>query len=651
MKPTFFENLFGSWPGALLLGGFGVVACLAGIATFQQGPLYALVMMYGGILAVKHAVRLRARVAHMREFGRQWARVAGWEEPPTRGVKGWLWWLAKSSVKVALGAGLGLLAYGLWGIDSSNDDPQQRNIVLVLFWGTLTAFLAVMFRRHLYAFWLARQERKRRYEEGSEVDGKHLPRHFVEQALSVPMRSPGAAWFTQELPEYCQPLLHRRSEAAADAADDDSIEDAAAPAPAAEQKPGFSFSTKALAEVAVLAAIGGLAAILQPYLSPFLDKLKGREAAPVVAEASQQRAGIPPVPDRTAFVQWMKGLGVGEEDALEIWEREKPGTQGGAFFSSFYLSKGRKAEANAWAQLTRPEGHSAPPTVASPDLTILEKAFQKPAQESPAVQRFRQLMQQKQERLAAGVKLPTDQDVKAEKELVEAAKAAGGEGYLPAQLHAAGFHKEIALELDKSEDGKKFAPQWWKDAAFWYRKAAAQGDAGAQAFLGSMYFMGQGGLQEDAEEGLKWLRMAAKQGHKPAEDLLAKLQVAKPATQPVAAVTPVPPSPKPQQVAKPSVQVEPSTSDGRDPCAVGHGHEYGTNGYPKDLAESAKWFRRCAAQGIDDGIYNVATKTYAGFGGFAKDEAEGLRLLQRCSAMGGKYGKACEDYMQYVAKK
>ena len=225
MKPSFFENLFGSWPGALLLGGFGVVACLAGIAMFQQSPLPAVICMYGGILAVKHAVRLRSRVAHMREFGRQWARVAGWDEPPPRGVKGWLWWAVKATAMLALLVACGGLAYLLWGMPQAAGGEEGRGTVLTIFWALLATVLGVLFHKHIYAFWLARKERKRRYAEGSEVDGKQLPRDFVDQALSVPMRSPGAAWFTQELPEYCLSLLQRRGESATDAADDDSIED------------------------------------------------------------------------------------------------------------------------------------------------------------------------------------------------------------------------------------------------------------------------------------------------------------------------------------------------------------------------------------------------------------------------------------------
>ncbi len=45
-------------------------------------------------------------------------------------------------------------------------------------------------------------------------------------------------------------------------------------------------------------------------------------------------------------------------------------------------------------------------------------------------------------------------------------------------------------------------------AAAWYRKAADQGDVGAQATLGVLYSMGQGVPQSDAEAYF-WLDLAA----------------------------------------------------------------------------------------------------------------------------------------------
>ncbi|WP_309295377.1 tetratricopeptide repeat protein, partial [Aeromonas caviae] len=49
-------------------------------------------------------------------------------------------------------------------------------------------------------------------------------------------------------------------------------------------------------------------------------------------------------------------------------------------------------------------------------------------------------------------------------------------------------------------------------AMAWYRKAAEQGHAQAQYFLGWMYTNGLGVVQDDWQ-ALSWIRKAAEQGH------------------------------------------------------------------------------------------------------------------------------------------
>ena len=55
-------------------------------------------------------------------------------------------------------------------------------------------------------------------------------------------------------------------------------------------------------------------------------------------------------------------------------------------------------------------------------------------------------------------------------------------------------------------------PQDYREAVKWFRKAAEQGHAGAQANLGFMYDRGWG-VPEDDREAVKWFRKAAEQGH------------------------------------------------------------------------------------------------------------------------------------------
>jgi TPR repeat protein len=62
-------------------------------------------------------------------------------------------------------------------------------------------------------------------------------------------------------------------------------------------------------------------------------------------------------------------------------------------------------------------------------------------------------------------------------------------------------------------------PQDFTEAVKWFRKAADQGYAKAQALLGSMYFLGHG-VPQDNTEAVKWFRMAADQGEADAQAVL-----------------------------------------------------------------------------------------------------------------------------------
>jgi TPR repeat protein len=57
-------------------------------------------------------------------------------------------------------------------------------------------------------------------------------------------------------------------------------------------------------------------------------------------------------------------------------------------------------------------------------------------------------------------------------------------------------------------DGAKGFPRDMQQAAAWYRKAAEQGDVGAQGILGVLYSMGQGVPRSDVE-AYYWFDLAA----------------------------------------------------------------------------------------------------------------------------------------------
>ena len=65
-------------------------------------------------------------------------------------------------------------------------------------------------------------------------------------------------------------------------------------------------------------------------------------------------------------------------------------------------------------------------------------------------------------------------------------------------------------------------PQDYPEALKWYRLAAAQGEADAQSSLGFMYHQGEG-VPQDYAEALKWYRLAAAQGQALAQFALGRL--------------------------------------------------------------------------------------------------------------------------------
>ena len=67
-------------------------------------------------------------------------------------------------------------------------------------------------------------------------------------------------------------------------------------------------------------------------------------------------------------------------------------------------------------------------------------------------------------------------------------------------------------------------PQNKVEAVKWFRKAADQGHADAQCFLGLLYYEGEG-MAQNKVEAVKWLRKAASQGNEEAVNFLHKLGV------------------------------------------------------------------------------------------------------------------------------
>jgi hypothetical protein len=106
--------------------------------------------------------------------------------------------------------------------------------------------------------------------------------------------------------------------------------------------------------------------------------------------------------------------------------------------------------------------------------------------------------------------------------------------------------RELALKYENGSGGlAKDAAQ----AAYWFRKAAEQGDSVAEYDLASMYENGQGGLPKDDTQAVYWYLAAADQGNAAAQSQLGLM------------------------------------------------YENGRGGLTKDDAQASYWFRKAAAQG------------------------------------------------------
>lgn len=70
-------------------------------------------------------------------------------------------------------------------------------------------------------------------------------------------------------------------------------------------------------------------------------------------------------------------------------------------------------------------------------------------------------------------------------------------------------------EFPRRYEGQGF-PQNYAEAAKWFRRAAEQGDVGAQYDLGDAYYQGKG-VAQDYGDAVKWYRRAAERRHRKAQ--------------------------------------------------------------------------------------------------------------------------------------
>jgi TPR repeat protein len=126
-------------------------------------------------------------------------------------------------------------------------------------------------------------------------------------------------------------------------------------------------------------------------------------------------------------------------------------------------------------------------------------------------------------------------------------------------------------------------PQDFGEAVKWYRKAADQGNAGAQVKMGEVYLVGRG-VPRDYGEALKWYRKAADQGNARAQEKMG------------------------------------------DMYSAGHG-------VPRDLGDAMKWYRKAADRGSVDAQVKIGDMYAVGLG-VPRDFGEAVQWYRKAADQG-----------------
>ena len=173
--------------------------------------------------------------------------------------------------------------------------------------------------------------------------------------------------------------------------------------------------------------------------------------------------------------------------------------------------------------------------------------------------------------------------------------------------------------------------QDYNEAVEWFRKAAAQGLAGAQFNLGAMYSAGRG-VKQDFTESVEWYRKAAAQGVAMAQFNLGTMYdnghgVKQDYTEAVA------------WFRKAAVQGLAEAQNGLgNMCDAGRGVK-------QDRKEADEWYRKAAAQGDAQAQYNLGAM-YANGQGVPQDFAESLKWWQLAAEQDSKGALKNLDTMQ-----
>ncbi|HEY4052808.1 MAG TPA: tetratricopeptide repeat protein [Terriglobales bacterium] len=173
---------------------------------------------------------------------------------------------------------------------------------------------------------------------------------------------------------------------------------------------------------------------------------------------------------------------------------------------------------------------------------------------------------------------------------------------------------------------RKKAIEWKKssEAASETRARAEEGDAKAQANLGSMYSHGQG-VPQNYVEALRWYRRAADQGDPQGQDGLASMYYYGRGV--------------PQDYAEALSWYRKSADGGYAKADNGIALMYSQGkGVPQDYAEALRWYRKAIDQGYAPAQYNLGKMYYYGRG-VPRDRAESERWYQKAANQGDEYAQ------------
>ncbi|MCL2349418.1 MAG: sel1 repeat family protein [Planctomycetaceae bacterium] len=214
-------------------------------------------------------------------------------------------------------------------------------------------------------------------------------------------------------------------------------------------------------------------------------------------------------------------------------------------------------------------------------------------------------------------------------------RKAANQGFAPAQTAIGHYYLS----------GKGLIVRDYTEAEKWFRKAAEQGYAGAQFNLGVFYFNKAIPVQyvwdkmtpeeliklqtnffttakvdiKKFEEAMKWLRMAAEQGHAEARDYLAQCYIYT------------------KDYEKTIMWWQKAAKQGYAEAMynIGVAYNYGQMGLPQSFREAAKWYRMTLAadQEFDEAKFNLAACLH-NMGGDQNDK-EAVKLF-RWLAKNGK---------------